>query len=357
LPKNASAFRTVAALMLAAAAIALAIEPSLAQNPFGQRTPPPSGFMGWIMAQQSAFYRQMAGAIKAAKEDGSALWTLVGISFAYGVFHAAGPGHGKAVISSYLIADNATWKRGALLAIISALVQALVAIAVVGIAAVALGATARTMSNAVRWIEIAAYSLIIAFGLYLLWKKGRAFLAAWRAKPDVQDHHAHDHAHAHAHGHSDGHAHAHHHHDHTHTHAHDAHAHVHDAHCGHSHGPEPAELKGDDWFRRGMVAAVAAGMRPCSGAILVLVFALAQGIFFSGVAATFAMAAGVAITVTTIAVLAVFGKSLAVRLSGAMGGRSDLALRGIEVLGALFVIAFGALLLTGYLASERLMPV
>jgi nickel/cobalt exporter len=335
----------MAALMLAAAAIALAIEPSLAQNPFGQRTPPPSGFMGWIMAQQSAFYRQMAGAIKAAKEDGSALWTLVGISFAYGVFHAAGPGHGKAVISSYLIADNATWKRGALLAIISALVQALVAIAVVGIAAVALGATARTTSSAVRWIEIAAYSLIIAFGLYLLWKKGRSFLAAWRAKPDAHAHVHHDHGHSHSHDH------AHHHH---HTHDHD---HVHDARCGHSHGPEPAELKGDDWFRRGMVAAVAAGMRPCSGAILVLVFALAQGIFFSGVAATFAMAAGVAITVTTIAVLAVFGKSLAVRLSGAMGGRSDLALRGIEVLGALFVIAFGALLLTGYLASERLMPV
>jgi nickel/cobalt exporter len=335
----------MAALMLAAAAIALAIEPSLAQNPFGQRTPPPSGFMGWIMAQQSAFYRQMAGAIKAAKEDGSALWTLVGISFAYGVFHAAGPGHGKAVISSYLIADNATWKRGALLAIISALVQALVAIAVVGIAAVALGATARTMSSAVRWIEIAAYSLIIAFGLYLLWKKGRSFLAAWRAKPDAHAHVHHDHVHSHSHDRA--------HHDHL-THDHD---HVHDAHCGHSHGPEPAELKGDDWFRRGMVAAVAAGMRPCSGAILVLVFALAQGIFFSGVAATFAMAAGVAITVTTIAVLAVFGKSLAVRLSGAMGGRSDLALRGIEVLGALFVIAFGALLLTGYLASERLMPV
>lgn len=337
LAKKLDAFRIGCALTFAAVAVAVWIEPALAQNPFGQRTPPPSGFMGWIIAQQAAFYQQMAGAIKAAKADGSALWTLAGISFLYGVFHAAGPGHGKAVISSYLIADNATWKRGALLAIISALVQALVAIALVGIAAVALGATARTMSSAVRWIEIAAYSLIIGFGLYLLWRKGRSFLAAWRGEPDA---HAHPHAHDHHH-----HGHAHHHHHHHHD------------HHGHSHGPEPAELKGKDWFRRGMIAAVAAGMRPCSGAILVLVFALAQGIFLSGVAATFAMAAGVAITVTAIALLAVFGKSLAVRLSGAMGGRSDLMLRGIEVLGALFVIAFGALLLTGYLASERLMPV
>ena len=344
LAKQSSAFRIVCALALGALALVLLIEPSLAQNPFGQRAPAPTGFMGWILAQQSAFYQQMAGAIKAAKADGSALWTLAGISFLYGVFHAAGPGHGKAVIASYLVADNATWKRGALLAIISALVQALVAIAVVGVAAVLLGATARTMSLAVRWIEIAAYSLIILFGLYLFSKKGRAFLSAWRGKTDAPDHRGHDHHHEHDHDHD--HDHAHHHH----------HGHYH-AHCGHSHGPEPAELKGDDWFRRGMIAAAAAGMRPCSGAILVLVFALAQGIFFSGVAATFAMAAGVAITVTAIALIAVFGKSLAVRLSGAMGGRSDLALRGIEVLGALFVIAFGALLLTGYLASERLLPV
>ncbi|MGE0340403.1 MAG: nickel/cobalt transporter [Xanthobacteraceae bacterium] len=347
--KNFFSFRALAALLVAAIAVLLLIEPSLAQNPFGQRTPPPSGFMGWILAQQSAFYQQMAGAVKAAKADGSALWTLVSISFLYGVFHAAGPGHGKAVISSYLIADDATWKRGALLAIVSALVQALVAIAVVGIAAVLLGATARTMSNAVRWIEIAAYSLIVLFGLYLLWKKGRSFFAAWRGRAS-----AHDHYHDSGHGHHD-HRHAH---DHAHTHAHHHdHDHVHDEHCGHSHGPEPAELKGDNWFKRGMVAAVTAGMRPCSGAILVLVFALAQGIFLSGVAATFAMSAGVAITVTAIAVLAVFGKSLAVRLSGAMGGRGDLMLRGIEVLGALFVIAFGVLLLTGYLASERLLPV
>jgi nickel/cobalt exporter len=105
-----------------------------------------------------------------------------------------------------------------------------------------------------------------------------------------------------------------------------------------------------------MIAAVAAGLRPCSGAILVLVFALAQGIFLIGVASTFAMGAGVAITVTCIALLAVFGKSLAVRLTGAMGGRSELMLRAIEVFGALIVIAFGLLLLTGYLAYERLLP-
>lgn len=320
--------------MLAAAAAVLAVEPSLAQNPFRPNTPPPpaSGFFGWIFAQQAAFYVQLREAIKAATVSGSASWALITISFLYGVFHAAGPGHGKAVIASYMLADNATWKRGALLAAISAFVQASVAVAFVGVAVLVFGATARRMSTAASAIEIVAYSLIVLLGLYLFSKKGAAFIAAWRGKPDDHAHHHHDHAH---------------HHDHHHDH--------HDHH-GHSHGPEPAELEGEDWFKRGMVAAVAAGMRPCSGAILVLVFSLAQGIFLIGVAATFAMGAGVAITVTAIALLAVFGKGLAVRLTGAMGGRSELVLRAIEVLGALIVIAIGLLLLFGFLAYERLLP-
>lgn len=319
-------------LLLAVAAFVVFVEPAFAQGPFGPRVQQPTGFMGWVFSVQASFYAKLREAIKAAKTDGSAAWALVTISFLYGIFHAAGPGHGKAVIASYMVADNATWKRGALLAAISAFVQACVAVAFVGIAVLLLGTTARNMNLAASAIEIVAYSLIVLLGLYLLWKKGAAFLAAWRGEPDAHDHH-HDHAH---------------HHEHHHDHGHDHH--------GHSHGPEPAELKGKDWFRRGMVAAVAAGLRPCSGAIIVLVFAISQGIFLIGIASTFAMGAGVAITVTAIALLAVFGKGVAVRLAGTMGGRGELMLRAIEVGGAVIVIALGLLLLTGYLAYERLLP-
>ena len=89
----------------------------------------------------------MSGLIRAAKTDGSAVWTLLGISFVYGIFHAAGPGHGKAVISSYLVANDETWRRGIVLSFASAMLQAFVAIAVVGIAAVLLGATAKAMGD------------------------------------------------------------------------------------------------------------------------------------------------------------------------------------------------------------------
>ena len=158
-----------------------ALDVALAQ-PFGMTrgSPPPEigGFAGWIFAKQAEFYRMMSGTIRAAKADGSAAYTLMGISFLYGIFHAAGPGHGKAVISSYLVANNETWRRGVVLSFASALLQAVVAIAIVGIAAVLLNATAKTMGNTVRVIEIVSYALIVLIGLRLLWVKGRALVAS-----------------------------------------------------------------------------------------------------------------------------------------------------------------------------------
>src|SRR3954467_6988526 len=177
---------TLLLLALAAGALLLGIADAFAQNPFGAPkglpppAPPPTGITGWLLAKQAEFYRLLSGAIRNAKTDGSAAWLLMGLSFAYGIFHAAGPGHGKAVISSYLVANEETWKRGIVLSFASALVQALVAIAVVGVAAVLLNATAKSMNNAVWWIEIASYLLIAAMGARLLWTKGRAFIGEWR---------------------------------------------------------------------------------------------------------------------------------------------------------------------------------
>src|SRR5690348_17381908 len=103
----------------------------------------------------------LSGLIRSAKADGSVTYTLLGISFLYGIFHAAGPGHGKAVISSYLVANNETWKRGVALSFASAILQALTAILIVGIAAALLGATAKMMGDTVRIIEIVSYGLIV----------------------------------------------------------------------------------------------------------------------------------------------------------------------------------------------------
>ena len=123
---------------------------------------------------------------------------------------------------------------------------------------------------------------------------------------------------------------------------------------GHAHGPEPEELAGAGGWRRGLSAIVAVGLRPCSGAIIVLVFALAQGLFLAGIASTFVMGLGTAITVAAIATLAVAAKAAAKRLATTSAGYGTLALRGVEVGAALLVVVFGVLLLTGYMVSERM---
>jgi ABC-type nickel/cobalt efflux system permease component RcnA len=357
------------AVLFAVAAVVLILDSAahvlLAQNPFGAPRPAAEpqvgGIVGWLLAKQSEFYREMSSTIRAAKSDGSAVWTLLGISFAYGIFHAAGPGHGKAVISSYLVANQETARRGIVLSFASALMQSLVAVAIVGVCAWLLNATAKTMCGAEKAIEIASYALIAAFGARLVWTKGGGFMRALQApRPAVamamaSAAHHHDHAdhghHHHHHGDSHAHAHAAAHHDHGHRHG--DHGHVHDEHCGHSHGPDPGELAGPGGWRRGFGAIFAVGIRPCSGAILVLVFALAQGLFWAGIAATFVMGLGTAITVATIAVIAVSAKDLAQRLSGGREGGGALIMRGIEFGAAGLVLLFGVGLLFGYLAAER----
>src|ERR1700723_867317 len=173
----------------------------MAQTPFGGPRPsgaeaPAGGLVGWLLARQSEFYRQMSSTIRAAKSDGSAVWTLLAISFAYGIFHAAGPGHGKAVISSYLVANEETWRRGVILSLASALLQALTAVVLVAVAAILIGATAKAMGDTVRVIETVSYALIVLVGARLLWAKGRAFLRtlhALKSEPAPAAEHAHDH--------------------------------------------------------------------------------------------------------------------------------------------------------------------
>lgn len=363
---------TICVVLLAAVgALDVLISAAHAQNPFGAPRPTggsaeaSGGIIGWLLAKQSEFYRQISATIRAAKADGSAVWSLLAISFAYGIFHAAGPGHGKMVISSYLVANEETARRGIVLSFASALAQAVVAIAIVGVGALLLNATARTMCGAERVIEIASYGLIAAFGARLVWSKGGGLLRAlkaWRednmpslvpafAEGRVHDHHEHRHHHDHKHARAAHDEHGHHHH--VHHHDHQDHAHVHDEHCGHSHGPQPSELAGPGGWARGLSAVLTVGIRPCSGAILVLVFALAQGLFWAGVAATLVMGLGTAITVTAIALVAVSAKGLARRLASGRDGGGAVILRGVEFGAAGLVLLFGIGLLLGYIAAER----
>ena len=301
------------------------------------------GLTGWLMAEQSWLTHLIAAKVHALHGQPGAAWGLIGLGLAYGVFHAAGPGHGKAVLASYMLANEKSLKRGAVMALIAALLQALIAIALVGAAGFVFRATASEMNQAADWIVLASYCAVAAMGLWLVWRKGGALIAAlsrhfdrrravasapayagvpWR-RPAFSLSAAAYHA-----GPPGGGA-------------------TSVEECGHSHAPDPAQLNGTFSWREAAGTVIAAGARPCSGAILVLVFAMAQGLFAAGVAATFAMAVGTAATTGALAWTAVFAKSAAMRLAAGENSRLALVARGFEFAAALAVLAFGVALLIG----------
>ena len=152
------------ALMLTVACAALAH----AQSPLGIGTAEPAfkttglfgGFFSFVNMEQQRFYHTLTQAIKGMRENPWQLWSLIGLSFAYGVFHAAGPGHGKAVISSYMIANETELKRGVLLSFLSSMMQGGVAILLVGAAYLVLRGSSISMTQATHFLEVVSYALI-----------------------------------------------------------------------------------------------------------------------------------------------------------------------------------------------------
>jgi ABC-type nickel/cobalt efflux system permease component RcnA len=337
-------------LVVGLAGLVAATHPALAQahNPFGvgisEGGGAAGGITGWIIQEQVVFERQLSAAVRATRTDGSAAFLLAALSFAYGVFHAAGPGHGKAVIASYLFANERALRRGLVLSLLAAVLQGAVAIALVGVLALVLHATAQRMKDAASLVESLSYAGIALLGAWLVWQKGRRFLAALTASPlaihgfapavglprslSMAAMPAFDPLPA---GHGSG-----------------GSAHVHGPDCGHYHAPDPRTLGDDFSWREAAITVVAAGSRPCSGAILVLVFAMAQGLFATGVVAVVAMSLGTAITTGALASLAVLARGLAMRLAPADSRRGTLVLRGLETLAACLVLLAGLSLFLGF---------
>lgn len=269
---------------------------------------------GQIAIWQSHFYRQLTTAVRAWKADGMQAWWLLALSFGYGVFHALGPGHGKAILSAYVVANRETMRNGAILAFVSSLVQALVAIALVGVAAGVLNVTGAVLNEVTAYLELVAYAFLVLLGAWLVYKHVfKPVLGLLRPQQDDYHHHHHDH------------------HDH--------------ANCGHSHFPAPEQVAGQLSWRKAWGAVLAIGLRPCSGAILVLVFALSQQFFLAGVAAALAMGLGTGITVATLALTSL---SISRVMASAGGGQQRPWGRWIghtlQAGAALLVLLFGLLL-------------
>jgi nickel/cobalt transporter (NicO) family protein len=298
-----------------------------AQNPFGTSTPPGaapappsepgifSQFWTWVQQTQQQLYRELAGGVRTLKQERafSAGLALVLISFFYGVVHAIGPGHGKAVISSYALANERTARRGIILAFGSSIVQAFSAIVLVGVMAIALNAAGMSIRQKVGELETFSYALVAIIGAVMVFAAVRRM---WRKR--VQDH-----------------------------------SHGKDCGCGHAHMPDPGALQGNWSWRSAAAIMLAVGVRPCTGAILVLVFALTQGMLWAGILSTFAMSLGTAITVSGLAAAAVGSRELAARAGGPGSVWAERVQTAAALGGGFVVMILGVVLFAASLGPVR----
>jgi ABC-type nickel/cobalt efflux system permease component RcnA len=311
----------------------------------------------WAREKQQAFYGKLSATLRQMKGNSplAATWTLMLLSFGYGVFHAAGPGHGKAVISAWLLATENELKRGVLISFMSAIIQALTAILLVSILFLVVASVGSTARNVAGVLESASYAMIALLGVYLVWtalrllKPARPLSVAVPAPAPVpsvagmttrQSMALHDFGGFepmknvavpadHVHGPDCG--------------------------CGHAHVPAPKDLRGDWSFAKAFSLAFAVGIRPCTGAILVLVFANGLGLYWAGVFSTFAMAVGTFITVSVIAAVTVYSRKLAAMLMRGNSRLLDWFGLGLRFASGLVIASLGTILFLGSLGSANAM--
>lgn len=256
----------------------------------------------YAIQMQRDLHRDLATAMRAVEQAGPAAhWTLISLGFLYGLFHAAGPGHGKVVISTYLATHESRLGQGILISLMSSLVQGVAAIAVVGITAFVLERSLRTSQAAGLTLETLSYGLVSMIGLFLIWRSGRHLMRS------RQPSHAH----------------------------HDRNG------CHHCHGPSANDLARPLTSREIAVMILSVGIRPCSGAILVLILAFATSQVWAGIAAVAAMSMGTGLAVAFLAGLSVYARKSALAFADV------LALSEQRLAGLLHVAAFiGGLVIT-----------
>jgi len=280
----------------------------------------------WVLQAQREAQSTLATAVRAIKTgQPGAVLGLVTICFSYGVLHAAGPGHGKMLIGAYGVGRRVPVLALSSIALAASLVQAVVAVAVVYAGVAVLGWTRKQMDGVAENIMAPAGMIAISgVGLWLMWRGYRGLRRVWAR--DTAMGHMHDLA-----GHNAGHGH------HDDPHDHSDIPHVHDEHCGHAHGPSLDEVSNLTGWRDTAALIAGIALRPCSGALFLLILTWQLGIGMAGIAGTFAMGIGTALVTIGVALLAVWARE---------GALASLPLNRIGRVLPVFEMGAGALVAT-----------
>jgi ABC-type nickel/cobalt efflux system permease component RcnA len=272
-----------------------------------------------VQSVQRDLHQSLSQALRRVETDGfSASLALIALSFFYGVFHAAGPGHGKIVISTYLLSHESQLRRGVILSLAAALIQGITAIVIVTSAVWLLDLSMRQTRSITNDVEIASFALIALVGLMIVVVRSVRLMNIFKTPSSHGDAHHHDH--------------------------HDHHAHD----CNHAHGPTTNDLESPLSFRTLIGIVMSIGIRPCSGAVIVLLLAYALNLEMAGLLSVLAMSLGTALTVSLLATISVYLRQTAKRLL-VMFSNGNLALGRIMdvvgLIGGVIIFAFGAALL------------
>lgn len=257
----------------------------------------PDGLSAWAMDGQRRFQNAMATGLRALEAgDPGALMALMGLCFAYGFFHAAGPGHGKIVIGGYGLGERVGALRLAFVALVSSLAQAGTAVLLVGAGVWLLGLGRTQMVGLTEEVFApASYGALALIGVWLVWRGGRRM---WRIGGAAR----------------------------AHPHHHDG---VCDT-CGHRHGPDPEDLAQTRGWRDVVILVGSIAIRPCTGALFLLIIAWRMEIFATGVAGAFAMGLGTASVTIAVALAAVLMRRSAA-LSLGQGAVARMAMPALEI--------------------------
>jgi len=275
----------------------------------------------YIGTMQADLHRQLATAVRHVAQDGwMAAWPLVGISLLYGVFHAAGPGHGKAVIATYLGTTPTRLQRGLFLSVASALAQGLVAIMLVEVVVGLLGYSLRRTQGSAAQLETLSFALLAMVGVVLAVRSARLLYQRWqRARRPAFS-----------------------------LLSGDGRMKAYCADCGGAHLLTEKHIDQPLNWRTSLPIILAIGMRPCTGAILVLLVAHSLGLRWVGMAAVLAMSLGTAATVSVLATAAVSLRHGVLRLVGLHASsqqRVGLLFDMLGLLGGMIICLAGLVLL------------
>ncbi|WP_299644016.1 hypothetical protein [uncultured Ruegeria sp.] len=233
----------------------------------------------WAAGEQREFQNQIARSLRAARaEQPEAVATLLTVCFAYGFFHAIGPGHGKVLIGGYGLGRRVAFSRLSAISVLSSLGQAVTAVVLVYAGVLVFQMSRESLVGTTEQVMAPiSYGAIVLIGLWLVVRSLRSF-ARRRKTASPHDHHHHEN-------------------DHTHHHHHDGEV---CSDCGHRHGPTAQEIANVSSLREALILIAGIAARPCTGALFVLILTWQMGIAMVGIAGAFAMALGTALVTTLV---------------------------------------------------------